>query len=198
MSNDFSPTARTTPRRHSERMGYEERAVHEVLDEALYCTVSFVGSDGTPQVIPTFHGRIGNRLYFHGSTGSTVGLADESGFAVAVNATVVDGLVFAKSWPNHSSNYRSVIAHGVARTVTDADEKWAAMRALIDRMEAGRSDVTRPPDAKEDAQVRFLYLDLDEVGVKVREGLAAEVAADATVDCETGIAPVRTVVHPRE
>ena len=53
--------------------------MHSILDEGYVCHLGFV-RDGAPVVLPTLYGRVGERLYVHGSTGSrplrTAGQAD--------------------------------------------------------------------------------------------------------------------------
>ena len=64
------------------------------------------------------------RVYLHGSTGSRPLLAARGdGLPVCVTVTLLDGLVYARSQFHHSANYRSVVAHGTARLVTDEAEK---------------------------------------------------------------------------
>src|SRR5690349_244129 len=116
----YEPTPRTTPSRAVERARYDEPTVHAILDEALVCHLGFV-ADGAPRVLPTLHVRVGDVLYLHGSTGSRPLLAAASadGLPVCVTATLIDGLVLARSAFHHSVNYRSVVAHGRARLVSD-------------------------------------------------------------------------------
>ncbi|HLU28780.1 MAG TPA: pyridoxamine 5'-phosphate oxidase family protein [Glycomyces sp.] len=193
----FAPTERTTPLRARHRIGYEKAAAHQILDEALFCDVAFTGPDGAPRVLPTFHARLGNTVYLHGSTGSSMGLAGREGFEVCLTATVVDGLVYAKSWFHHSMNYRSVVVHGLAAPVTDAHERWLAMRALVERMSTGRSERSREPDAKEEAATAFLAVPLDEVSVKRRGGPPSEEPEDEDLPYRNGVAEVTTTVAGR-
>lgn len=65
----YEPTERTVPTRSRERASYDRELVHSILDEAYLCHLGFV-RDGAPVVLPTLFGRIGERLYVHGSTGS--------------------------------------------------------------------------------------------------------------------------------
>ncbi len=43
--------------------------MHAILDEGYVCHLGFVRGDA-PVVLPTLYGRLGERLYVHGSTGS--------------------------------------------------------------------------------------------------------------------------------
>jgi nitroimidazol reductase NimA-like FMN-containing flavoprotein (pyridoxamine 5'-phosphate oxidase superfamily) len=196
-STQFTATPRTTGRRAKERFNYDKVAAYQILDEALFCNVAFVGPDGGPRVLPTFHARIGDTLYFHGSTGSALGLGGQDGLEVCVTATVVDGLIFAKSWTHHSMNYRSVVAHGLAIAVGDENERWAAMRASVERMSAGRSERSREPSPKEDAATAVLALQLKDVSVKERAGGPNDDPDDAELSYRTGVAEVTTTVSGR-
>src|ERR1051326_8752541 len=101
------PSARTKVRRHPERGRYDRSTIDAILDEALICHVGFV-VDGQPYVIPTIHARVHDRLYLHGSTASRMLKTLRGGMAACVTATIVGGLVLARSVFDHSMNYRSV------------------------------------------------------------------------------------------
>ena len=62
-------TPRTTPSRSAKRAHYETETIYSILDEALYCTISYA-IDGQPWSIPTAYARVGDRLLIHGSVGS--------------------------------------------------------------------------------------------------------------------------------
>jgi uncharacterized protein len=197
VSGRFTPTERTTPKRSKERVTYDRADSYRVLDEALFCDLAFVGPDGAPRILPTFHARVGDILYVHGSTGGSMGLGGREEFDVSVSATIVDGIVFAKSWFHHSMNYRSVVVHAKARLVTDPSERWNAMRDLIDRLAEGRSERSREPSEKENAMSALLAIPLEEVSVKQRQGPPIEEPEDEDLPYVNGVAPVTTVVAGR-
>src|SRR5688500_13607477 len=116
----YAPTPRTTANRLRERVGYDADVVHAILDEAYVCHLGFV-VDGEPRVLPTLHVRIDDTVYVHGSTGSRPPLATRGTgeLPVCLTVTLIDGLVLARSQFHHSANYRSVVAYGSARLVTD-------------------------------------------------------------------------------
>jgi nitroimidazol reductase NimA-like FMN-containing flavoprotein (pyridoxamine 5'-phosphate oxidase superfamily) len=193
----FEQTERTTPKRSCERVTYERADAYRVLDEALFCDLAFIGPDGAPRILPTFHVRVGDTLYVHGSTGGSMGLGGREAFDVSVSATMVDGLVFAKSWFHHSMNYRSVVVHAKAALVTDPAERWNAMRDLIDRLAEGRSERSRPPTEKENAMSALLAIPLEEVSIKQRQGPPVEEPEDEDLPYVNGVAEVTTVVAGR-
>ena len=54
----YPVTARTTPHRLAERVGYDRAVAHAILDEAYVCHLAFTTPDG-PRVLPTLHARVG-------------------------------------------------------------------------------------------------------------------------------------------
>lgn len=191
----YTPTDRTVPARSADRAAYDKELVHAILDEGYVCHLGYV-RDGAPVVLPTLYGRVGERLYLHGSTGSRplrMTGAAEPGLAVCVTVTHVDGLVLARSAFHHSVNYRSVVVHGAARQVTDPGEKRTALDALVDHVVPGRSRDARPANAKELSATAVIRLDLDEVSAKVRTGGVNEEPEDLPLPHWAGVIPVRTV-----
>ncbi|WP_037856478.1 pyridoxamine 5'-phosphate oxidase family protein [Streptomyces sp. NRRL S-340] len=192
-ADTYPPTDRTVPTRSAQKASYDKELVHAILDEAYVCHLGFV-RDGAPVVLPTLYGRVGERLYVHGSTGSRplrmAGQADP-GLPVCLTVTHVDGLVLARSAFHHSVNYRSVVVHGTAHQVTDPDEKRMALDALVDHVVPGRSADSRPGNAKELAATAVLRLDLTEVSAKLRTGGANDEPEDLALPHWAGVVPVR-------
>jgi nitroimidazol reductase NimA-like FMN-containing flavoprotein (pyridoxamine 5'-phosphate oxidase superfamily) len=186
----YSQTDRTTPSRYPQRTTYEREAVHAVLDEALVCHVAYIVGD-RPVIIPTLHVRDQDQLYLHGSTGSRLMLRAAAGpVPVCVTVTLTDGLVLAKSWFNHSINYRCVIVHGDAAVVTDPDEKWNAMVALMNHVAQGRAEGSRGANKRELAATSILRIPLDEVSLKYRSGTPHDDDEDLDLPFWSGVIPV--------
>ncbi|WP_335941092.1 pyridoxamine 5'-phosphate oxidase family protein [Streptomyces sp. PTD5-9] len=188
----YRPTTRTVPTRSRERAAYDRETVHSILDEAYVCHLGFV-RDGAPVVLPTLFGRVGERLYVHGSTGSrplrAAGGADP-GLPVCLTVTHVDGLVLARSAFHHSINYRSVVVHGTAHTVTDPEERRIALDAIVDQVVPGRSADSRPADAKELAATAVIRLDLRDVSAKIRTGGPGDEPRDLPLPHWAGVVPL--------
>ena len=142
-------TRRTRVRRVPARGVYERETIEAILDEALVCHVGFTGDDGQPFVIPTLHARIGDLLYLHGSAASRMLRTLEQGVAVCVTATLVDGLVLARSAFHHSINYRSVVVLGQARLVEPKEERLRALELFTEKLVPGRWAEVRGPSAQE-------------------------------------------------
>ncbi|GGS97316.1 hypothetical protein GCM10010254_16490 [Streptomyces chromofuscus] len=189
----YTRTDRTVPTRSPDRAAYDKELVHAILDQAYVCHLGFV-RDGAPVVLPTLYGRVGERLYVHGSTGSRplrmTGQAGP-GLPVCLTVTHVDALVLARSAFHHSINYRSVVVHGVAHDVTDPEEKRLALDALVDHVVPGRSRDSRPANRKELAATAVIRLDLDEVSAKFRTGGVDDEPEDLALPHWAGVVPLR-------
>jgi hypothetical protein len=113
---------------------------------------------------------------------------------VCVTVTLLDGLVLARSAFHHSMNYRSAMVLGTAHEVVDADERWAALRAIVDHVVPGRWDEVRPPSEIEMRATLVLRLAIDEASAKIRTGPPVDDDADYTLPFWAGELPMRTTV----
>ena len=186
------PSERTRVRRLPERGVYDRETIDAIIDEALICHLAYV-VDGEPRVIPTIHARAGDTLYVHGSNASQTLRATKQGTPVAIEITLLDGLVLARSAFHHSMNYRSVIVYGRARDVTDPDEKWDAQRALVEHVAHGRTGDARMPNQRELDQTTILAVQLDEASAKVRTGPPKDEEEDLVLPIWAGVLPLVTV-----
>ena len=191
-----SPSQRTTLKRRPERGAYDTASARAVFDAALNCHVAFVAAEGHPVVLPTIHGRIDDRLYIHGSVASRLVRTLATNIECCVSATIVDGLVYARSAFHMSMNYRSVVAFGRATLVQADHEKVAAMRAITERLMPGRWADVRPPARSELAQMAVVSVPLEEASVKIRSGPPVDEAQDYERDVWAGVVPLRMVPGP--
>lgn len=192
MPEPFSVTDRTRIVREANRAVYDRDAIYKILDEAFVCHVGFA-LDGQPFVIPTMFARVGDDLYFHGSAASRMLRGLSAGLAVCITVTLTDGLVLARSVFNHSMNYRSVVALGIAKRIDDPTEKICALRAFTEKMIPGRWNDARPPNEKELRATSILQLALTEVSAKVRTGDVEDDPEDYALSVWAGIIPLRLV-----
>jgi nitroimidazol reductase NimA-like FMN-containing flavoprotein (pyridoxamine 5'-phosphate oxidase superfamily) len=110
-----------------ERARTDRADLYDVLDAGMICHFAVV-RDGSPVVLPTAYGRVGDTLYLHGSSANRTLLAAD-GQQVSVAVTHLDGLVCARAAFSHSVNYRSAVVFGVATLVRDDAERLAALAA---------------------------------------------------------------------
>lgn len=191
----LQPTARTRLKRVPQRGEYEVGQIYQILDEALICQVGFAVK-GQPYVIPTAYGRIGDRLYLHGSPASRMLRSLQAGIEVCVSVTLLDGLVLARSAFHHSMNYRSVVVFGTATVVESLAEKEAALKAFTEHVVPGRWDEVRSPTEAELKGTLVLALPLEEASAKVRTGPPVDDAADYELPVWAGEVPLRAVAQP--
>ena len=116
-----------------------------------------------------------------------------SGLPVCITVTLIDGLVLARSVFNHSMNYRSIVALGVAVAIDDPGEKLRALEAFTEKMLPGRWNDARQPNEKELKATSILKLPLTEVSAKVRTGGVEDDAEDYAIPVWAGIVPLRLV-----
>jgi len=189
----YTPTEHTQVRRMPKRGAYDKVQVHAILDEGRICHVGFA-VDGRPFVIPTGYVRVGEQIYLHGSAASRMLRSLDQGIDVCVTVTLLDAFVLARSAFHHSMNYRSVVALGKARMVTDPDEKIAALTAFTNHIVPGRWEEVRPPTVQELKGTSVLALPLDEVSAKIRTGPPVDDEEDYSLPVWAGLVPLETRV----
>ncbi len=186
------PSDRTRVRRLPRRGRYDRASVDAILDAGVIAHVGWTGDDGQPYATPTIAWRVGDRLYWHGSSASRM-LRATDGMPVCVTVTHLDGYVLARSGFNHSVNYRSAMVLGTAYLVTDPAEVDATLEAFVDGLYPGRWATLRPMTAKERKATAVLWLDLREASAKVRAEGNHEDPGDETWPAWGGIIPLRVV-----
>jgi nitroimidazol reductase NimA-like FMN-containing flavoprotein (pyridoxamine 5'-phosphate oxidase superfamily) len=169
--------------------------IDAILDEAMVCHLGFA-HEGQPYAIPTLHARVGDEVYFHGSAASRTIRTLSSGAPLCLTATLLDGLVLARSAVHHSVNYRSVVVLGSARPVEDLSEQMAALQAFTERIVPGRWSEVRPPTIKELKAIHVLALPLDEASAKVRSGPPLDDEEDYELPAWAGVIPIHSHAGP--
>ncbi|MEP6972796.1 MAG: pyridoxamine 5'-phosphate oxidase family protein [Actinomycetota bacterium] len=193
-----APSQRVRVHRHPERGVYDRVTIDAILDEALICHLAWVAPEGEPRVIPTIHVRVDDTLYVHGSQASRTLRALHAGAQICIEATIVDGLVLARSTPKHSMNYRSVVVFGSPREVTDRDEMNVAQRALTEHVVPGRTADAREPNDLEYKETAIFALPLEEASAKIRTGPPIDPDEDLALDVWAGVIPIHTVAGEPE
>ncbi|MBW4659040.1 MAG: pyridoxamine 5'-phosphate oxidase family protein [Drouetiella hepatica Uher 2000/2452] len=190
------PTQRSQIKRLPQRGEYDRQTIHQILDEGLVCHVGFV-VEAQPFVIPTAYGRVGDRLYIHGSPASRMLRTLKESVEVCVTVTLLDGLVLARSAFHHSMNYRSVVIFGAATLVQDAEEKLQALKAFTEHVIPGSWSTVRLPTHQEVAGTLVLSLPLTEASAKMRTGAPVDDEADYALPIWAGELPLRlTAIAP--
>jgi uncharacterized protein len=183
-------TPRTKLRRVPGRGSHDRETIDAILDEALISHVGFV-HDGRPAVIPTLHARVQDEVLLHGSAASRMLRALGAGVDVCLTATLIDGLVLARSAFHHSMNYRSVVLYGRARPVTGDEHLERALEAFTEKLVPGRWNDVRWPTRQELKGTAVLALAIEEGSAKVRTGPPIDDDEDYNLDAWAGVVPLR-------
>ncbi|MFT4099609.1 MAG: pyridoxamine 5'-phosphate oxidase family protein [Burkholderiaceae bacterium] len=179
-------------RRH-DRGAYDHETIHAILDAATMCHVAYV-IDGQPYCTPTLFWREGERLYWHGSSASRMLRNQSDSQPVCVTITHLDSLVLARCGFNHSADYRSVMAFGRARLLTDPAEKERALVMMVDRLFPGRTAQLRPSTAREIKATSVVVMRIDKASAKVRGKGVADDEEDYALPIHAERLPVSLVI----
>jgi hypothetical protein len=175
-----------------ERGAHDRATIEAILDEALVSHVGFA-VDARPYVIPTLHARLEDRVYFHGSAASRTLRALADGAEMCLTATLLDGIVLARSAVHQSVNYRSVMVFGNVQAITDVEHKRAVIEAFSERLIPGRWPEVRAPTDNELKAISVLSLPLDEASAKLRTGGPKDDEEDYSRQGWAGVIPIATV-----
>ncbi|MEW6244244.1 MAG: pyridoxamine 5'-phosphate oxidase family protein [Bacillota bacterium] len=118
-----------TPRRPKQVIADE----HDVLALLDQTAVGYLGlsKEGEPYVLPVNYARVGRTIYIHSSpTGKKIEFIRVNPQACLAAVPLAE---YLKGECNY--RYRSAIAYGRARVVTDGDELYAGYRALLAKYE---------------------------------------------------------------
>jgi uncharacterized protein len=193
----MSQRSRTKVRRVPLRADYTRASIEAILDEALVSHLGVIDEAGFPVVIPTLHARRGESLYVHGSGASrTLRMARKS--EVCLTATLLDGLVLARSAFHHSVNYRSVVLFGRPQQIESVDRKREALEAFTEKLVPGRWADVRAPSEQELRGTSVLRIPLDEVSAKVRSGGPLDDEDDYELPVWAGVVGLRLLAGEPE
>jgi hypothetical protein len=183
-------TNRTRIKRLPKRGYYDRETIYNILDEALICHVGFVENE-QPIVIPINFARVDDTIVLHGAKASRLLKHVADGHPVCVEATIVDGLVLARSVFHHSVNYRSVVLFGMGRLVDNEQEKLAALEAVTEHLIPGRWKEARLPNRKEMNATSVVSIKIDEASAKVRQGGPLDDEEDYSLPVWAGVLPLQ-------
>ncbi|HET6305949.1 MAG TPA: pyridoxamine 5'-phosphate oxidase family protein [Rhodopila sp.] len=195
--SSFPITNRNRVRRKPDRGRFDRATVYDILDAAMVAHIAYV-IDGQPYCTPTGFWREGDKLYWHGSSASRMIRSQAEGVKVCVTATHLDAIVLARSGFHHSVNYRSVMAFGSARLVTDPAEKDRALDGFVDRFFPGRSQEIRKATGQEIKATSFVVMPIEEASGKVRSTHVMDDEEDYALPVWTARIPVQQVLGEAE
>jgi nitroimidazol reductase NimA-like FMN-containing flavoprotein (pyridoxamine 5'-phosphate oxidase superfamily) len=188
-------TRRSELRRIPARGSHEWNTIYRILDVGFLAHVGF-SVRGQPFVIPTMYVRKGEKLYLHGSAASRMLGKLEMGIPACVTVTLVDGLVLSRSAFDHSMNYRSVVAFGIAKKIGDPVEKIMSLRVISEHLIPGRWAEVRGPSESELKATSVLEFSIEEASAKVRSGPPLDDETDYGSPVWAGVLPLEMRSSP--
>lgn len=211
----YNAVVRNTVRRARQRAAYDFKTVHGVFNAASILHVAFLPADPADDPYPTILPMIGTMcsfsdptgehddrpldFYLHGHAASRLmklPTDHPDGLPVCVSAAILDGIVLALAPFHNSCNYRSAVAHGYAKPVTDENERLFALTRITDGLVPGRWDHSRnPPTQGEDRSTGILKVTVETASAKTRVGGPSDDRKDlkdpeVTGSVWTGVVPV--------
>ena len=149
-------------------------------------------------VIPTIPWRVGDELMIHGASSSRMIRRLQEGGEACITLSLIDGWVLARSAFHHSVNYRSVMLFGRPRLVSEEAEKRAALDALMEKIEPGRSAKVRAPNTQELKATSVLAFPIAEASAKRRSGPPGDDPEDMDHPVWAGVVPLRLIAGEPE
>lgn len=183
-------TERTTIRRLAEKTVNDRATAYAILDTGFVAHLAVVDDEGQPYVVPVGYARDGDRVLFHGSTGSRLFRGLAAGQRTCLTVTLLEGMVLARSTFESSMHYRGVMVLGVS-SVLEGDDKDHALEVITEHLLPGRWSEARHPNSKELAATLVLALPLDEISVKVADGPPDDEEDDISRPIWAGVVPLR-------
>jgi len=193
MSKNYEINKENRVRQLREKAAYDKDTVHAILDSALVISAGFV-QDGQAVVVPMIYGREDETIYLHGARKARIVRLLEQTERVCLNATLVDGIVFARSAFNSSMNYRSATVFGTPRLVDDRDGKLHGMRIISEHTMPGRWDELRESHEKEIKMTGVIAVDIDAASAKISSGMPEDEDEDYDISIWAGVLPLQSTL----
>ncbi len=184
-------TRTLTPSRKSDRMSDDRNALDALLDEALVGHLGLSLDEG-PLVLPISYARDGDRLLFHGSTGSHRMRTIAAGAQVCFTVSVMDALKVSRTGEGTGMRYRSAVLFGACGLLAD-EEKERALEVYLNRYLPGRTAEVRRATRRELAATMVLELPIDQWSLKSAGGFVSDDPDDVAAGGWAGVVPLRTV-----
>jgi len=188
----LGPGAHTRVRRLPEKAAYDADTIHQIFDDAPFCTVAAT-VDGLAMALPTLHVREGTTLFVHANKSNALLQAALAAGRASVSATVYEGIRLARSGFESSIAYRSAVVVGDTRVIDDLDERRRILDATVEAIVPGRSHEIRPASDREVALTLVVAIDITEGSAKISAGPTDDADEDRAAPVWSGTIPARLV-----
>lgn len=181
-------------KRGANRATYNVEEVYAILDAGFVGYVSYTINKQAIS-IPMAYGRIGDKVYLHGSRKNRMLLALLENKAVSMTVMHLDGLVLARSGFHHSVNYRSVTIFGSVNQIDEPVKKERALKCVVDQMIPERWEEIRPMNDKEFNGTLVLEFSIETASAKIRNEGVGDEKSDLELPIWAGIVPIKQVAE---
>ncbi|MVT35820.1 MAG: pyridoxamine 5'-phosphate oxidase family protein [Euryarchaeota archaeon] len=154
-------------RRYKERAHYDKETLYKILDNSLFCTISFC-EKGTPFSIPMNFTRIDEYIYIHGSCETRIIKILSQGVEASVSITIPGNPVISKKLCDYSMNYSSSIIFGKFEPVNDKNEKLNFFIQMAKKFNPNDWENSEIPQEKDLENVCVLKMKLKDFSSKIR------------------------------
>lgn len=181
-------------KRGANRATYDVDKINTILDAGFIGYVSYV-FQGKPIAIPMAYGRMGNKIYLHGSQANRMLTSLIETKEMSVTVMHLDALVLARSGFHHSVNYRSATIFGKATNVLDPEEKMAGIKCFMDHMMPGRWEGVREMNQQEFDRTLVVSMEIETASAKIRDVGVADEPEDINLSVWAGIMPIKQIAE---
>ncbi len=189
---EFKKSEINTVKRSAKKANYNKDVIYAILDAAEICHIAFM-HNGKPFVQPVNYGRVGDKIYIHGSQKNRMTNALLEAGEVSLNVMILDAMKLTRSAINHSVNYRSVMVFGAVRELTRDEEKLKGLKGIINHFVQNRWENCRKPNKKELKITRVLEISIESASAKVANTPPLDNKNDLELDYWAGTIPVKKV-----
>lgn len=156
--NDRMEEAMFRKMRRIEKQLSTEESI-EMLKKSPHGTLALMGDDDYPYSLPISFAYKDNKIYFHGAKQGHKIDAIEKQPKVSFSVIEQDDIIPE----SFDTMYRSVIAFGKARILTDKDEKRAALRTILEKyssefMESGEKHIDAAWEAVSAVEIEIEHM----------------------------------------
>ena len=181
-------------KRGANRAVYDVEKINTILDAGFVGYVSYVFKENAI-TIPMAYGRIGDKIYLHGSRKNRMLLALLENKKASMTVMHLDGLILARSGFHHSVNYRSATVFGKAIQIDEPVLKEKALKCVVDQMIPERWDSLRTMNDKEFNGTLVVELTIETASAKIRDVGVGDEKADLDLPIWAGVVPIKQVAE---
>jgi len=189
---EFKKIDKNTIVRGKKKATYNKKEIYEILDASKICSVAFT-INGLAHVQPINFGRMGNKLFVHGSLKNRMTNALIESGKVCLTVMYLDSMKLSRSAFHHSVNYRSAVIFGNVKEVETNEEKLVGLKAIINHFVPNRWENCRVPNEKELKATKVLEIEIEMASAKIANTNVTDNKEDEKLDFWAGQIPIKTI-----